>query len=95
MTIARDLIGYLGGLRLAGGDHDGERFEVLPWEARFVRGAFGVPGDGALSVARGNGKSALCAGIAAAVVDPRGPLHGRRREAVVAAASFEQGSGDL
>ena len=91
MTIARDLIGYLGGLRLAGGDHDGERFTVLPWEARFVRGAFGVPGDGALSVSRGNGKSALCAGIATAVVDPRGPLHGRRREAVVSAASFEQG----
>ena len=91
MTIARDLVGYLGGLRLAGGDHDGQLFEVLPWEARFVRGAFGVPGDGALSVARGNGKSALCAGIATAVVDPVGPLHGRRREAVVSAASFEQG----
>ena len=91
MTLGRDLIAYLGGLRLAGGDHDGELFRVLSWEARFVRGAFGVSGDASLSVARGNGKSALCAGLAAAVADPVGPLHGRRREAVVSAASFEQG----
>ena len=90
MSLGRDLVGYLGGLTLAGGDHDGEAFDVLGWERRFVRGAFSVPGDSALSVARGNGKSALCAGIASAVVDPRGPLFGRRREAVVSAASFEQ-----
>ena len=91
MTTGRDLADFIGSLTLAGGDHDGSAFEVLPWEARFVRGAFAVPGDSALSVARGNGKSALCAGIAAAVVDPSGPLHGRRREAVVSAASFDQG----
>ena len=86
----RALIDYLGSLTLAGGDHDGEPFEVLPWERRFVRGAFRQPGDAALSVARGNGKSALVAGIASAVVDPEGPLHGRRREVVCCAASFEQ-----
>ena len=90
MTVGGDLIDFLGSLVLAGGDRDGEPFDVLAWERRFVRGAFRVPGDSALSVARGNGKSALCAGIAAAVVDPVGPLHGRRREAVVSAASFEQ-----
>ena len=87
----RALVDYLGGLELVGGDHDGERFEVLPWERRFIRGAFRQPGDAALSVARGNGKSALVAGIATAVVDPWGPLHRRRGEVVVAAASFEQG----
>ena len=81
---------YLGGLVLAGGDRDGERFEVLPWERRFMFGAFRQPGDAALSVGRGNGKSALVAGIASAVVDPVGPLHGRRREVVCCAASFEQ-----
>ena len=37
-----------------------------------------------------NGKSALVAGIAAAMVDPSGPLHGRRREVVCVAASFDQ-----
>ena len=90
MSLPRDLIAYLGTLTLAGGDHDGEPFDVLPWERRFVRGAFGQPGHAAISVARGNGKSALVAGIAAAVVDPDGPLTGRRREAICVAASFEQ-----
>ena len=81
---------YIAGLTLAGGDHDGEPFDVLRWERRFLRGAFRQAGDAALSVARGNGKSALVAGIAAAVVDPEGPLTGRRREVVCCAASFEQ-----
>ena len=90
MSPAVDVITYLGSLTLAGGDHDGKPFEVLPWERRFVYGAWRHPGDVALSVARGNGKSALVAGIASAFVDPRGPLHGRRREVVCVAASFEQ-----
>ena len=87
---ARALIEYLGGLTLAGGDHDSELFEVLPWERRFLRGAFGVRGPAALSVARGNGKSALVAGVACAVADPQGPFHGRRREVVCVASSFSQ-----
>ena len=85
-----DLVKYLASLVLTGGDRDGERFTVLPWEQRFVRGAFRAPGPAALSVARGNGKSALVAGIAAAVVDPAGPLHGTRREVVCVASSFDQ-----
>ena len=88
---ARAVAEYIAGLELAGGDHDGERFEVLPWERRFLRGAFRGAGDAGLSVARGNGKSALLAATAAAVVDPLGPLHGTRREVVVCAASFAQG----
>ena len=91
MTVARELSRYLGSLVLAGGDHDGEPFTVLPWERRFIRGAFGQPGHSALSVARANGKTALVAGIAAAVVDVAGPLHGNRRECVCVASSFDQG----
>ena len=90
-ALPRQLIAYLEGLPLAGGDHDGELMDVLPWEARFIRGAFRSKGDAALSVGRGNGKSALVAGIACAVADPAGPLHGRRREAVCVASSFGQG----
>ena len=86
----RALAAYVGGLTLAGGDRDGMAFEVLSWERRFLSGAFRQPGDAALSVARGNGKSALLAAVACAVVDPEGPLHGRRREVVCVAASFEQ-----
>lgn len=86
----KPLIAFLSGLTLSGGDHDGAPFTVLPWEARFVRGAFRVPGPAALTVARGCGKSALVAGIATAVADPDGPLHGNRREVVVVASSFDQ-----
>ena len=87
----RALIDYLGGLTLAGGDRDGERFEVLSWQRRFCFGAFRTAGDAGVTCGRGNGKSALVAGIAAAVVDPAGPLTGRRREVVVVASSFAQG----
>ena len=90
MSTPGTLVEYVAGLTLAGGDHDGEPFTVLPWERRFLRGAFRGPGDAGLTVARGNGKSALLAAVASAVVDPAGPLHGRRREVVVSAASFEQ-----
>ena len=92
---ARSLIAYLGGLTLAGGDHDGEAFDVLPWERRFIRGTFSVDGPAAMSVARGNGKSALVAGLAAAVVDPAGPLHGTRHEVVCVASSFDQAHGTI
>ena len=54
-------------------------FRVLPWEKKFVRGAFAVEGPAAISVARGNGKSALVAGIEAAValiVERNHPLGG-------------------
>ena len=84
------VVAYLSGLTLAGGDHDGEAFNVLSWERRFARGAFRDRGTAALSLARDNGKSALVAGIAAAGVDPAGPLHGHRREAVCVASSFSQ-----
>ena len=91
MSLGNDLVSYLGGLRLVGGDRDGQTFEVLGWQRRFLQGAFRRSGDSALSVARGNGKSALVAGIASAVVDPGGPLHGPARSVICAAASFEQG----
>ncbi len=91
MSLAARIIAYLETLTLVGGDCDGELMTVLPWEKRFIRGAFGQPRNAALSVGRGNGKSALVAGIACAVVDPDGPLHGRRREVVCAASSFTQG----
>ena len=54
-----------------------------------MRGAF-APGAGtaALSVARGNGKTALVAGVAAAALD--GPLVVPRGETVIVASSFAQ-----
>lgn len=83
---------YIEGLIISQGAGRGEPFRVLPWERRFVNGAFATGIDtGAASAGRGNGKSALLAGIGAAFIDPEGPLHQPRGEAVVIAPSLDQG----
>ena len=81
---------YLSGLAVSQGRAAGERFTVLPWQSRFVRGAFaeGVQ-SAAMSLARGNGKTTLVAGIGAAALD--GPLAVPRGETVIVAASYQQG----
>ena len=85
----KGLIRYLSGLRVTQGRRAGEPFAVLPWQRRFVRHAFAPEvQSAALSVARGNGKTALLSGIAAATLD--GPLAVRRGETVIVASSFEQ-----
>ena len=83
------LIAYISGLAVTQGRLTGHPFHVLPWQRRFVRGAF-APGiqSAALSVARGNGKTALLSGIACATLD--GPLTVPRGETVIVASSFEQ-----
>ncbi len=89
MARPTDLIAYLSGLTITHGRLAGQGFNVLPWQKRFVRGAFrsGVQ-SAALSVGRGNGKTALLSGIACATLD--GPLAVSRGETVVVASSFEQ-----
>ena len=84
-----NLIRYLSDLTVSQGRLAGQPFTVLPWQGRFVRGAF-APGvqSAALSVARGDGKTALLSGIAAATLD--GPLAVQRGETVIVASSFEQ-----
>ena len=81
---------YLTGLT----DHTGEAgrgaaWTVLPWQRRFLRGAF-APGVGtaALSIARGNGKTALLSAVACATLE--GPLAVPRSETVIVASSFGQ-----
>ena len=67
------LLDYLGGLTVTQGRLAGQPFHVLPWERRFIKGAFGLGVvEAALSVGRGNGKSSLVAGLGAAALD--GPL---------------------
>lgn len=83
-----ELIDYLRGLVITQGEGAGEPFPLLPWERKFLRGAFAVDGDAALSVARGNGKTTLLAGVACAFVD--GPLRQPRADVIVAASSFGQ-----
>lgn len=69
---------------------DGEPFELMPWERDFCRLLETETGDVALSVARGNGKTALVAGIATAAVHPDGPLHRRQALTVLVAHDFRQ-----
>ena len=89
MNPTQPLCDYLSGLTVSQGRRAGQAFTVLPWQGHFVRGAF-APGvqSAALSVARGNGKTALLSGIAAATLD--GPLAVPRGETMIVASSFEQ-----
>ena len=83
------LFDHIEGLYITQGRLSGQAFVVLPWQRQFVRGAFAQDvQSAALSVARGNGKTALLSGIAAATLD--GPLAVSRGETVIVASSFEQ-----
>ena len=83
------LFDHIEGLYITQGRLSGQAFVVLPWQRQFVRGAFAQDvQSAALSVARGNGKTALLSGIAAATLD--GPLAVPRGETVIVASSFEQ-----
>ena len=89
-TLAAELIDWLGKLTLSGGDLDGQKLQVWPWEKAFIRGTFSQPGNAAISVSRSNGKSVLLGALSTAVVFPGGPLHGARREVICVASSFRQ-----
>ena len=80
---------YLSSLTITQGRRAGEPFDVLAWERRFLRGAF-APGVGtaALTIARGNGKTALLSAVACATLD--GPLAVPRSETLIVASSFSQ-----
>ena len=59
---AKRIAEYIEGLVIGQGRRAGERFKLLPWQKRFLSGAFGKPGDAALSMGRGNGKTTFAAG---------------------------------
>ena len=83
------LLTYLRSLTITQGRRAGEPLSVLPWQRRFLAGAL-APGvtTAALSVARGNSKTTILAGVAAATID--GPLRVPRGETVIVAASYLQ-----
>lgn len=84
-----NLTAYMADLTVTQGAGAGEKLQILPWQARFIKGFERSEGDTALSVARGNGKTTLVAALAAACID--GPLAKPRGEVVVVASSFAQG----
>ena len=82
----QELIRFLRTLRITQGRHAGKQFRVLTWEKRFVFGAFGTEIDeAALSIGRGNGKTALLGAIGLAAV--AGPLAQPRGEVLAIASS--------
>ena len=89
VDLAAETVRYLGGLTVTQGRRSGDPLKVLGWQRRFIAGAF-APGvqSAALSVGRGNGKTALLSGIAAATLD--GPLAVPRGETIIVASSFSQ-----
>lgn len=89
--LADTLEQYIGGLTVNQGARAGEPMTVLPWQSRFLKGAFreGVT-DAALTVGRSNGKSALIGALAAACVDVGGPLVADNACCVVVASSLNQ-----
>ena len=91
VRLSRKVGRYIEGLRVGQGRHAGELMRLLGWQRRFLQGAFSRPGDAALSMARGNGKTCFCAAIACAAVDVGGPLVEPMAECLVIASSFDQG----
>ena len=67
-------------------------FSIKPFQRRFLAGAF-APGidTAALSIPRGNGKSALAGLIIARAMTPGDPLHVPGKECILGAASIKQG----
>lgn len=95
MNLSSDIIRYIGTLEIGQGRYAGQAFNVLPWQKRFIRGAFHPEnkGDAGLSVARGNGKSTLVAAIACAFID--GPLSEPMAECNIYGPSFDVVKGSI
>ena len=88
MNVADGLIAFIETLIVPNGRHHGERMVVLPFQRKFLRGAFGQSDDAALTVARGAGKTTLTGAVLTAALV--GPLSQENAESVLVASSFEQ-----
>lgn len=90
------VLAFLRDLPIVSGLKAGEKLELLPFQEQFVRGVYGPQDDAgkrlvrlaALSVARGNGKSALLAGLSLAHL--LGPMAEPYGECYAAALDREQ-----
>ena len=88
---AKRLIDSLEACPVGDGDLRGELFRVLPYQRRFLRGAFaaGVQRAG-LSLARGGGKTGLASALCLDAIRPAGILHREGFECILIASSFAQ-----
>ena len=75
MSKLKTIADYIGNLTIGQGRRAGRvASSYFPGKPASYRGAFGQPGDAALSMGRGNGKTTFAAGFACAAVDVGGPL---------------------
>lgn len=83
------LLTYIETLQITQGDHVGECVSLMPWQRKFIKGAF-TPGisTSVLSLARANGKTSLIAMLCTAALD--GPLVQPRSEILLVASSLSQ-----
>ena len=88
MNRTPELENYIESLVIGQGRLAGQPFKLLPWQRRFLRGAFRGPGDAALSISRANGKTTFCAALCCAALD--GPLADAMAETLLVASSFSQ-----
>lgn len=82
------IIEELESLKITEGRHTGKNLEVLDWERSFIKGLVGHSII-ALTIARGNGKTAFCGGLG--VLGLLGVLSRPRGHVVVVASSLDQG----
>ena len=87
----KELISSLEACPVGDGDLVGSPFRCLPYQRRFLRGAFkpGVIRAG-LSLARGGGKSGLASAVCLDAIRAAGTLHNPGFEVVLIASSFQQ-----
>ena len=87
----RKLIESIEAVPVGDGDLIGQPFRTMPFQRRFLRGAFrrGVLRAG-LSLGRGGGKTGLASALALDSVRPDGALHRPGGETYVIASSFPQ-----
>ena len=93
MTLAAETARYIEGLVVGQGEHVGEAFKLLHWQRRFLNGGL-APGieEAAVTLGRGNGKTALCSGLASATIDNDGPLAVQGSEIALVGPTFDVAS---
>ena len=91
MKTHQKIAAYIETLVIGQGRYAGQKFKLLPWQKRFLKGAFAQDEDAALSMGRGGGKTTFTAAIACSTVDVDGPLVEPMAETLVVASSFDQG----
>ncbi len=88
-ALADQIIDEIRALEIVEGPLRGQPFELLPWEIEFIK-ELCVADISALTIARGNGKTALIAAIATTAITPGGALYEPMRDTILVSASLTQ-----